>query len=344
MSSSPSLPLIRPTALRPGDTVGVISPSSPGAAVLTTEVRRGTRALERMGLRVRFLPHALGSHRWTAAPVQARVDDLHAAFTDPDVHAVLYSLGGLHSAQLLSGLDMDLIAANPKVFCGYSDATALLSGISTATGLVTFYGPALIPQFGELPEPYPETVAHFLQVTTRASAGGRCPRIPYQVVDLDYARREQQQRPRDRSAAPARRVLRQGRASGPALAACLPSLRDLIGTRWQPDTRGRVLLLETSEPPYSPGAAEADLWHLRNAGMLDDVAALVFGRTIGWDRPDVEDLFTAILECLDGTDVPVLAEFEIGHTNPMLTIPNGVEVAVDGDELVILQPAVEPPA
>ncbi|GAA2106888.1 LD-carboxypeptidase [Kitasatospora saccharophila] len=337
-------PPVLPPALRSGDTIGIVSPSSPGASVLTDEVARGTRALEKLGFQVRFLPNALGRHGWTAAPVAARIADLHAAFVDPTIHAVLYSLGGLHSAQVLDGLDMEVIATNPKILCGYSDATSLLSAVHEHTGLITFYGPALIPQFGELPEPYPETSAHFLRVTTEASAAGPCPRIPYTVTDLDFGRREREQRPRDRSVAPPRRVLQPGSATGPAVVACLPSLRDLVGTPWQPATAGRVLFLETTEPPYSAAAADADLWHLRNAGMLEGVAAVVLGRTIGWDPAEVEGFVTAIRECLDSPGIPLLADFEFGHANPILTIPNGILVQVAGDEVSILQPAVSPRA
>jgi muramoyltetrapeptide carboxypeptidase len=336
----PTPATVRPPALRPGDTIAVVSPSCPAAAFLTEEVRRGTEALERMGFQVRLMPHAKGVRGWTSGTVQERLDDLHQAFADPGVHAVLYSIGGLHSAQLLAGLDMELIAANPKVFCGYSDATSLLNAVHAATGLVTFYGPALIPQFGELPEPYPETTGHFLRVTTEAAAAGPLPRIPYQVTDQDYARREREQRPRDSEPAAARSVLRPGSASGPALAICLPSARDLVGTRWQPDTAGRVLFVETPEPPYTPAAADADLWHLRNAGLLDEVAAVVLGRPLGWDTVETEAFTEAVTACLDGLDVPVVTEVEFGHTNPILTLPNGVLVAVDGTEITLLEPAV----
>ena len=336
----PPRPPVLPPALRPGDAVALVSPSFPGAAFLDNEVGRGERALRDMGFEVRTMPHARDRRHWTSGTVEARLADLHDAFADPGVAAVLYTMGGDHSAQLLPGLDFDLIAANPKVFCGYSDATALLTAVNEVTGLVTFYGPALIPQFGELPVPYPETVEHFLRVTTRTAAAGPCPEFPYRVVDLDFARREREQRPRDRSAAPARRVLRPGTGEGAALVACLPSLRHLLGTPWQPGTAGRVLFLETPEPPYAVSTADADLWHLRNAGVFDDVAAVVLGRPLGWDAGEVEGFLDAFSECVGDLDAPVLAEFEFGHTNPILTLPNGIPVRVEGTAVTILAPAV----
>ncbi|MFI7673190.1 LD-carboxypeptidase [Actinophytocola sp. NPDC049390] len=332
--------LVRPPALRQGDTVAVVSPSCPGASFLTEELNRGCAALRRMGFEVRLMPNARGARRWTSGTVADRLADLHAAFAAPDVAAVLYSMGGQHSAQLLGGLDYDLVTANPKVFCGYSDATSLLTAVHVRTGLVTFYGPALIPQFGELPEPYRETADHFLATTAVAAPAGPLPRIGYQVVDLDYGRREREQRPRDREPAPPRTVLRGGAATGQALALCLPSVRDLLGTPWQPDTAGRVLFVEAPEPPYTAAAADADLWHLGNAGLLDRVAAVVLGRPIGWTDDEVAGFLEAVLECVPASGVPVVGNVEFGHTNPILTIPNGVEVAVSGADVTILEAAV----
>ncbi|MFF3672957.1 LD-carboxypeptidase [Streptomyces sp. NPDC002120] len=333
-------PLIRPPALRPGDTIAVVSPAGPAASFLLNEVDRGIRALERLGFKVRMMPNAQGAHRWTSGSIQERLSDLHQAFSDPTVHGVLYSIGGLHSAQLLSGLDMGLIAANPKVFCGYSDATSLLSAVQQATGLVTFYGPALIPQFGELPEPYPETMEHFLRVTTETAPAGPLPRFSYQVVDMDFARQAREQRPRDREPASQRTVLRAGTARGPLVAVCLPTVRDLIGTPWQPDTTGRVLFIETPESPYTPAQADADMWHLHNAGLLGGVAAIVLGRTLGWDPAEVEGFLESVQTCIGNLDIPLVAAVEFGHTNPILTLPNGVDVAIDNDELTLLGSAV----
>lgn len=331
---------VLPPALRPGDLVAVISPANPAAAFLTAEVDRGIAALEALGFRVRMMPNARARRRWTAGTIAERLDDLHAALVDPEVKAVLYAIGGEHSIQLLPGLDMDLVRAHPKAIIGYSDATTLLTAIHEETGLVTYYGPALIPQFGELPTPYDETSEHFVRVLSHPEAPGPLPTIDYQVVDLDFGRREREQRPRDRTPAPPRRVLRAGAGEGPALAACLPSLTSLLGTRWSPDLRGRVLFLETPEPPYTPATADADLWHLRTAGLLDGLAALVLGRPLGWSEEQTTDFYDALMEAVEDGDYPVLAEVEFGHTNPILTIPNGVRTAVDGTSVSLLGPAV----
>jgi muramoyltetrapeptide carboxypeptidase len=154
---------LRPPALSSGDTIAIVSPSWCGPADLPAAYRRGLAALRGYGFEVRVMAHAEGRRGWVSGTPQERVADLHDAFADPDVRAVLCTIGGLHSAQLLPLLDFDLIAANPKVFCGYSDITSLHLAIQGVTGLVTFYGPALIPQWGAVGGPLDYVVGHFFK-------------------------------------------------------------------------------------------------------------------------------------------------------------------------------------
>jgi muramoyltetrapeptide carboxypeptidase LdcA involved in peptidoglycan recycling len=131
---------LRPPALSSGDTIAVVSPSWCGPAEVPTPYRRGLAALRAHGFEVRVMAHAERRRGWVSGTPQERVADLHDAFADQQVRAVLCTIGGLHSAQLLPLLDFDLIAANPKVFCGYSDITSLHLAIHGVTGLVTFMG------------------------------------------------------------------------------------------------------------------------------------------------------------------------------------------------------------
>jgi muramoyltetrapeptide carboxypeptidase len=211
---------------------------------------------------------------------------------------------------------------------------------SRATGLVTFYGPALIPQWGAVGGPFDYTVRHFQDVVGRAEAAGGLPRAGVEVHDGDFDAAEATGTPLRRTPSRPREVLRAGRGSGPLLAACLPSARHLLGTRWQPDYTGRVLVLETPEPPYDLGDADADLTHLRLAGCLDSLSALVLCRPYRFDDATTDALHRLMLEHVAGYDYPVLARVEGGHTDPLPTFPIGVLSTVDGDELVIERPAV----
>jgi muramoyltetrapeptide carboxypeptidase len=343
-------PLLAP-ALAVGDLIAVVTPSWCGPAEVPAPFRRGLATLEATGYRVRVMPHAEGRGRWdwvSGSPAE-RAEDLMAAFVDPEVRAIVCAIGGDHSAQLLPLLDMEVIAAHPTIFCGYSDITSVHHGIHHATGLVTFYGPAVIPQWGAVGGPFEYTVGHFRRVVERAEPAGALPRADVEVHDGDFPAAEATGTPLRRSPARPRVVLRAGRGSGPLLAACLPSARNLLGTPWRPDYAGRVLVLETPEPPYSPEQADADLTHLRLAGCLDDLAALVLCRPYQFDDAATDAFHELVLEHVaavgdgqrgKGRGYPVLARVEGGHTDPVPTFPIGVAATVDGDELTLDAPAV----
>jgi len=220
-----------------------------------------------------------------------------------------------------------------------SDTTTLLQAIHERTGLVTFYGPALLLEFGEMGGPDREVVEHFQRVTGRASPPGALPRIQWQSVE-DRAATDTEGRPRARREGEPRIPLRPGRALGRLLVGCLPTARALIGTRWQPEYRGRILVVEVPEDPYDVEQADADLTHLRNADLLAELAALVIGRSPGWDVNRVTQLHACVLDAVRSYDFPVLAGVECTHSAPLLTLPIGVLATVADEELVLEEAAV----
>ncbi len=132
---------IIPSRLRSGDRVRVVAPSC-SLALISGELREvAAERFEQLGLELTFGAHVETCDAFDSSPIEERVADLHAAFADPDVRAVITVIGGYNSNQLLPYLDWELIAANPKIFCGYSDITALTCSIWAKTGLVTFSGP-----------------------------------------------------------------------------------------------------------------------------------------------------------------------------------------------------------
>ena len=329
----------RPAALRPGDTVAVVSPAAGLAGVYPERLRRAIRVLERrLGLRVVVMPNATKRRGWTSASIEERVADLHAAFAEPEIRGIVCSVGGYHSAQLLESLDMDLVASHPKVFCGYSDITCLHHALRRCAGFVTFYGPAMLPDFGEWPEPDEFVLTQFRRAVMETGPLGPLP-APATFMDehLDWAL--DGTRPRERQPAQPLVALRPGLAEGSLLAGCLPSGNLLLGTRWQPPYEGAVLVLETP-PDYNPAAADRDLWHLRNAGVLASIAAVVVGRPKGFDERATRELHEVVLAATAAYAYPVVANLDAGHTEPMLTLPIGVRARVDGATVTILEPGV----
>jgi muramoyltetrapeptide carboxypeptidase LdcA involved in peptidoglycan recycling len=124
-----------------GDEVRIVSPAVSLGFIPEDQQLTARERLEGLGLRCSFSTNAEVMDRFDSSPVEARVSDLHDAFVDPGVKGILTTLGGYNSNGLLGYLDYDLIRANPKIFCGFSDITALATAIHARTGLVTYSGP-----------------------------------------------------------------------------------------------------------------------------------------------------------------------------------------------------------
>lgn len=320
-----------PPRVRAGDTVAIVSPSAPAVGRWPHRVERGTRYLESLGLNVRSMPNAAGSRGWVSGTPQERAADLHEAFADPEVAVVLASIGGNHSNELLPLLDWELVRANPKIFQGYSDNTVLHWAFLAHAGLTTFYGPALVSELGEFPGVLPHT-DRFLRA---AWFGGEPLRFePAGVWTdelLDWDLRLDLTRPRELRPSQGWVTVREGAGEGPLLGGCLETIVwHLKGSRtWPGSFAGHILFLETSEEAPSPAHVQAYLTDLRQLGVFDDLAGLVYARPYGYRDDDLPALWDVLAAATEFRGLPVLANVECGHTAPMLTLPLGVRARLD---------------
>ncbi len=149
MRTPPKIQL--PPALRHGDTIGYFSPSSPATHFAPTRYQRARSYLESKGFRLISGSLTGQADHYRSGSIHARADELNALIRDPDVRCIMSTIGGSNSNALLPYLDYDALIADPKIIIGYSDVTAILLGIHQMTGLVPFYGPALVASFGEMP-------------------------------------------------------------------------------------------------------------------------------------------------------------------------------------------------
>jgi muramoyltetrapeptide carboxypeptidase len=337
--------LTRPPRVRAGDTVAVVSPGFGAVGRWPHRAERGVAYLESLGLRTRTMPNAARSEGWASAPAEARAADLHDAFADDEVAVVLASIGGNHANQLLPLLDWDLIAAHPKVFQGYSDATVLHWALAKHAGLGTFYGPALVPELGEFPHVLPYTDS-CLRAAWFGDEG-----LTYEPAEawtderLDWDVRADLTRPRRLEPSLGWRTIRAGRARGPLFGGCLETICwHLEGSSAWLDPVGAILLLETSEETPSPAHVDAYLTDLEQLGVFEHAAGLVVGRPYGYGPAEAEVLWDVVARRTEAAGIPVLADVDVGHTDPMAPVPFGVEAELDAGSgaLRTLEPATVP--
>ena len=306
---------LKPRALKPGARIALISPAS------SFDLERwhaGEAALRRFGYEPVPMANSMKSApQYFAGTVEERLDDLHTAFADRSIDALLCNRGGYGSNMLLPGLDLDLIRANPKPFIGYSDATSLMTWMQRETGLVTFHGPLLAGDFSRDDGVDEESWKNSLAKTALWQLG------PESGLT----------------------TMRAGSARGRLIGGCLPMLAASLGTPYEIDTRDSILFLEdVNTRPYQ---VDRMLMQLRFAGKFENVRGVVFNMMMDCVSPGapptlIWDVIRRLFEDFDG---PVVYGLRSGHVrSPNITVPLGIEVEVDARQaptLRFLESAVE---
>jgi len=329
---------IKPKALKKGGTIALISPSARLNHVFPNRITRTIEYLESQGYKVKeIFKDPLPSDY--EAGLKARCDEIHEAFRDKSVDAAICTIGGITCNEILEHIDYELIKANPKIFCGYSDITLLHHAIYVKCNLRTFYGPAAIPQFGEYPSPMPFVTEHFFKTVTETSIpSGSFPLSKQWTQEfLDWGKPEEDTKPKTFEPALPWTWLRKGHAAGRLFGGCLPSLCQLTGTPFLPANMyaGRILFIELPEAddgpdkPFLPEMARCCMTDLRIKGILKVVVGLVVGRPYVYDEEMRKEFERMVVEQCYGTTFPILANVDVGHTNPILTLPLDAYCSMD---------------
>lgn len=303
---------VKPRRLRQGGTIGLVSPA--GASYADSSIRAAEIELRRLGYQTRRGAYVLERHGYLGGTDRQRAADVMRMFEDPSIDAIMALRGGWGCARLLPYLDFDVIRRNPKIVCGFSDITGLLTALYAQTGLVTFHGPVATSTWNDF------TTGHFRRTV---EFGDRVTMAPTAATEVD--------------------TLTPGVATGRLVGGNLSVLAALVGTGYVPDMRGHLLFLEeVSEEPYR---IDRMLTQLVLAGFFDQVGGVVFGncRDCGAAAGDVSLSLRRILEDhLHPRGIPVFYGTMIGHITDKFTVPIGVEAEMDAraGTIRLLEPAV----
>lgn len=133
--------MIKPKALKKGDTIGVIAPSEPVSDEAKIEIEKSVKIINEIGINVKFAKHVFNNPLGYGENAKNKAEDINEMFKDKEINAIFCAMGGFNCNCVFDYLDFDLIKDNPKIICGYSDPTSLINIIYAKTGLVTFHGP-----------------------------------------------------------------------------------------------------------------------------------------------------------------------------------------------------------
>ncbi|MFB9217797.1 S66 family peptidase [Vibrio sinaloensis] len=317
-------------ALKAGDTIGIFSPSSPATVFAPKRFQRAKEYLTSMGFKVKAGLLTGSSDYYRSGSIQERAEELNALIRDPEVRCIMSTIGGYNSNALLPYIDYQALRDDPKIIIGYSDVTALLMGIYAQTGLVTFYGPALVASFGELAPLVDETFASFSDFLI-----GK-PTAPYQYVMpshwtdkmIDWESQVEAKQVEKNHW----RFLGRGMVSGRIVGGNLNTMGGIWGSPYMPELKqGDILLIEDS----LKGAPEIErsFSHLKACGVFDKVSAIILGKhELYDDKGTGREPLDVLLEVLNGQQLPIVSGFDSCHTHPMLVTPLGTSVKIDFDK------------
>ncbi len=291
--------MIKPKALKPGDTIGVVSPSSP---IDSERLEKGLDLIRSRGYQTKLYRHTLDATHFLAGTDVDRAADLMEAFADDETQAVICSRGGYGNARLFPYIDLDKMASSGKMFMGFSDITTLHLALNQR-GLVTMH------------TPMPLTLAY--------------DRAPWVHDSFFRLLQGDPDLPTDASSP---ETVVPGMGEGVTTGGCMCLLCDSIGTANPLNAEGKVLFIEDVDE--NPHRIDAMMTHLFNTGILQSAAAIVVGEMTNTNEkfdPTIgpytwEEIVKGILERVN---VPSVINFPFGHMKNMLSIPFGIRAKLD---------------
>ena len=308
---------IYPAKLKAGDEVRIIAPSR-SLAIVSEEVRRiANKRFSDLGLKISFGKHVEEKDEFASSSIESRIEDLHEAFGDKNVKAIITVIGGFNSNQLLKYLDWDLIRNNPKIFCGYSDATALSNAIFTKTGLISYSGPHY-SNFGE--ELYFDYTLEYFKKCIFSEDPFEI--IPSKQWSDDAWYKNQKDRTLIKNEGFL--VINEGSAFGTIIGGNLGTLNLLQGTEYFPTLENSILFIEDDDESL-PHTFDRDLQSLIHLPSFSGVKGIVIGRFQKASKM-TNDLLIKIIKTKKELDnIPIIANLDFGHTDPKITFPIGGE-------------------
>jgi len=304
--------LIKPKALKKGDTIGLITP---GSFIDDESLQKAIDNVKSLGFNVKLSKNIRKKRGYTAGTKQERIDDLHTMFADESIDGIWAARGGYGCSGLLPLIDFDLIKKNPKVFIGYSDITVLHLSIFKKTGLVTFHGPVASSTFTDYAKKY------FLDMITSSA-------IPPKV----YPSKKNDEIGKG-SLFFKSKVYNKGEAEGRLIGGNLSLVSAMLGTEWEIDFKDKLLFLEDiGEAPYK---VDRMLIQLDQCENFNESKGILFGVFEDCKKPKTEpslELNEMFADNMKDVNVPVSYGFSFGHIKDQFTMPYGIKARMNAEE------------
>jgi len=315
---------IYPAKLKSGDEVRIVAPAR-SLVIIAKEMREiANQRFADLGLKLSFGKHAEECDDFKSSSIESRVQDLHEAFTDKNVKAIITVIGGYNCNQLLKYLDWELIKSNPKIFCGYSDITILNNAILQKTGLVSYSGPHY-SSFGQKLY-FDYTLDYFQRCLMQEK--------PFEIEPSDNWSDDEWYKDQDKRTLIKNegwKIINEGSAEGTVIGGNLCTFNLLQGTEFFPETDKSLLFIEDDDMAGAFSVVEFDrnLQSLIHLPQFEAVGGIVIGRFQKASKMTPEIIAKIIKTKKELDNLPVIADVDFGHTDPKITFPIGGEVNLE---------------
>jgi len=299
---------IKPKKLSKGDLIGIISPAS--STDDFSLIESGIKYIEDLGYRT-ITGSNVGKNRgYLAGTDEERIADIHSMFSNKKVKAIICLRGGYGTVRLLDKINYNIIKSNPKIFVGFSEITALQMAFLKKTGLITFAGPMIVPNFSKDISPFTEE--NFWRIITSVKKAGK----------LKYPELERLPN------------INPGKTFGRIIGGNLSVFTSLIGTKYLPELKDKIFLVEDiSEPPYK---IDRMLNQIRLHRIFEKINGVILGQFIDCNEPDKLKRSLTIDEVISDylklTELPTVYNFTHGHTKDFITVPFGINIKLNASE------------
>lgn len=305
--------MIKPKALKLGDTIGIIAPASPAT---DERVIKAQERLIQMGFKVKMGKSPYERYGYLSGTDVVRAEDINTMFKDKEVDGIICIRGGYGTPRILQLLDYQAIKDNPKIFVGYSDITALHIAFTQIAGLVTYHGPMvasdMIGDFSDFSKD------NLFRAIMNTEPMGKISNPEGEEIT----------------------TINGGIAEGTIIGGNLSLIADTIGTPYEIDVKGKILFIEeVGEEPYN---IDRMLNQLRLSGKLQEANGIILGDFNDCESKKHDENLTleqVINDQIKPIGKPTIYNLQAGHCNPMVTLPLGVKARLDADkkELIILE-------
>ena len=291
--------MMKPNALKIGDTIGVCAPSGPLVGEKIQEIELAKKMVEEKGFKVKFSKNLFSNTNGYSATAKERADDVNDLFRDNDVKMIWCAKGGENSNSLFEYLDYEMIKNNPKIICGYSDITSITNIITEKTGLVTFSGTNFKTiATDETDYSFNEVLKRFVECSLELG-----------VKDDKFI------------------TLKDGLAEGELIGGNLSLTKNLVSGKYSIDFTDKILFIEELGFESGPELVSNNLYFMKQNDVFDKIKGLWIGN---YEHESNISLEKIVLDTIgDEHDFPIIKSNNFGHIETKTVIPIGTKARID---------------